>query len=71
MKAARPLVVGLLLVSITLLPGCPESTQRGGTPSECTRLGDRCQLPSGPIGICSETTEPCDAPPCIACMSQH
>ncbi len=54
-----------------LLLGCdaPPSTPR--EPAACERIGDRCQLPGGPIGICSETTAPCDEPPCLACMSQH
>jgi len=56
-----------------LVAGCPESSS-GSAPSEpeaCEQIGQRCQLPEGPIGICSETTEPCDEPPCLACMSQH
>lgn len=61
------------MLIVIALTGCAE---RGAPapprePVVCERLGDRCQLPDGPIGICSETTEPCEAPPCLACMSQH
>jgi len=62
-----------LLFFVVLLSGCPET---GTTPTpreerDCERIGDRCHLPDGPIGICNETTGPCNDPPCLACMSQH
>lgn len=56
-----------------LLAGCPEpsSTPAPAEPEACEHIGDRCQTPEGPLGVCSETTTPCDDPPCLACMSQH
>ncbi|MCB9597667.1 MAG: hypothetical protein H6719_33425 [Sandaracinaceae bacterium] len=56
-----------------VLGGCPETTASPSRtePAVCEHMGDRCQLPEGPIGVCSETTAPCDEPPCLACMSQH
>lgn len=64
---------GVLLVALLLVAGCPQSgsTRTPREPEACERMGDRCQLPDGPIGICSDTTQPCDDPPCLACMSQH
>lgn len=61
-------------ILVLLLLGCdaPPSTPREpAQPAECRRIGDRCELPGGPIGICSESTAPCEEPPCLACMSQH
>ncbi|MCZ7680716.1 MAG: hypothetical protein M5U28_18880 [Sandaracinaceae bacterium] len=60
-------VLGLAL----LTAACVEPAPPARPPTECARLGERCQLPDGPIGICSETSEPCDHPPCLACVSQH
>lgn len=68
---SRPMVFAVL--ALFGLAGCPESSseQRNGEPAACERMGERCQLPDGPVGICSETTAPCDEPPCLACTSQH
>lgn len=62
-----------LLLGSLLLAGCPEpsATPRPREATACERIGERCVTPEGPIGVCSETTAPCDEPPCLACMPQH
>jgi hypothetical protein len=68
----RPAALGLALLA---LAACgPRDGGRAPRASEtCTRLGDRCALPDGPLGICVDVTElgNCDAPPCLVCQSQH
>ncbi len=62
-----------LPLTALLFTGCPEPSA-APEPREataCERTGDRCQTPEGPIGVCSETTAPCDEPPCLGCMPQH
>lgn len=55
-----------------LLGGCPEGAGEAVAPEDCERIGQRCQLPSGPIGVCNDTgRSDCDSPPCLGCMSQH
>lgn len=66
----RPVAVALLLLGGT---GCDFSDL--ATPaasSVCTRIGEQCQLPDGPLGVCLE--KPCPegaTPPCFACTPQH
>ncbi len=63
---ARPIAGVLVLVLV--LPACPEGAPVATT---CARVGDRCRMPDGPIGICGETLGECAEPPCLACQSQH
>ena len=54
------------------LGGCGEARRAPAPEAEpCARIGDRCRLPEGPVGVCNVTTAPCDDPPCLACISQH
>lgn len=69
MRARATWILAALLGASLL--GCVEPAPAARPPAVCERLGDRCQLAGGPIGICSETSAPCDEPPCLACMSQH
>lgn len=68
---ARSLMLRAVMILAIVLAGCDASPSAPREPAECRRIGDRCELPGGPIGICSESTAPCDEPPCLACMSQH
>jgi hypothetical protein len=66
--------LAVLLLSAMLSTGCPERSSGGsaGPPKICTRLAEQCTLPSGALGVCSDT--PCPAGrewPCLACTSQH
>ncbi len=55
---------------LLVLLGCSGVGQE--TPGEdCVHLGDRCSLREGLLGICAETTEPCETPPCMRCTPQH
>jgi hypothetical protein len=60
-------VLGLVRVG-----GCPEA---GGVPAprvECERLGDRCDLAEGVLGVCNDNGRTdCAAPPCLSCVAQH
>jgi hypothetical protein len=66
--------IALLVVSFAAaVAGCDFSgmTEPSAT-SVCRRIGARCQLPDGPLGVCIETR--CDGeqtPPCFTCTPQH
>lgn len=58
------------------LTGCfdAQTVRTGAIPATCTKLGAKCQLPDGPLGVCDYG--PC--PPsdekkgtCLRCVSQH
>jgi hypothetical protein len=39
---------------------------------ECTKSGEQCQLPAGPLGVCERSTcGPGETPPCFQCTPQH
>ena len=41
-------------------------------PAACRQIGQQCQRPEGPLGVCQETKCGADAsPPCYVCTSQH
>lgn len=62
----------MLLALAALLSGCPETASTPAEDAPCERVGDRCRLSDGPIGVCNDTGRTdCDEPPCLACMPQH
>jgi hypothetical protein len=63
---ARTIASGVALVLV--LPACPEGAPIATT---CERVGDRCRMPDGPVGICGESLGECAEPPCLVCQSQH
>lgn len=67
---ARLMILFTALVALLVLSGCPETSAI--STEACAHVGDPCRLPSGPMGVCSESlaTE-CEHPPCLACTSQH
>ena len=66
---SRVVVLGLLVV----LPGCDPGSMVEAPPSAiCTAIGQRCQRPDGPIGVCQ--VRPCppgESGPCYVCTPQH
>jgi hypothetical protein len=62
----------LLLVAALLLSGCPETASTPEPEQPCERIGQRCRLPDGPVGVCNDTGRTdCESPPCLRCMPQH
>lgn len=63
--------LGLSLLALALT-GCPEPARSASEPAACERIGERCVLPDGPIGVCNDTGRTdCASPPCLDCMPQH
>ncbi len=54
------------------LVGCDPSSYSTPIPTECAAAGTQCQLPNGPLGVCTQVPCPADADSlCYACASQH
>jgi hypothetical protein len=63
--------IALACALLALANGCRD-IERSSPPAKCMRIGDQCQLPSGPLGVCSAVDcKPDEVPPCMVCMSQH
>lgn len=62
----------LAFIAVTwLLAGCPDLAE-APVPATCAKLAAKCKLPSGPLGVCLETTcGPQETPPCYVCQPQH
>lgn len=59
-----------LVLATTALLGCDVADPP--PPTTCTRIGERCQRPDGPVGVCQEAPCPAGvAGPCFACTPQH
>lgn len=59
---------GLSLLSAA----CDEALVAPAAPAACRQIGQQCQRPEGPLGVCQETKCAADAsPPCFVCTSQH
>ena len=56
-----------LLLSATLLEGCPES-KSSAPPTTCAKVGDSCTFAPGKLGLC---IEPADGSGKLICQSQH
>lgn len=68
MSPARCFALALLLGGLGL--GCPEVEEAPS--ATCARVGDKCKLPSGPLGVCMERACPeGEAAPCLYCQGQH
>jgi len=51
--------------------GCPEMAA-DAVPTTCARVGDKCKLPSGPLGVCQQTDcAPGAGTACFVCQPQH
>jgi hypothetical protein len=59
------------LLGLASAGGCGD-VKSSGPAAKCVRIGDQCQLPAGPLGVCSAVDcKPDEVPPCMVCMSQH
>jgi hypothetical protein len=68
-RSGMALACGLL--ALATVGGCPD-VKSSGPAAKCVKIGDQCQLPAGPLGVCSAVDcKPDEAPPCMVCMSQH
>lgn len=66
------LLPAIALCGALLLAGCPETASDPVGAEECERIGQRCRLEDGPIGVCNDTGKTdCESPPCLECMPQH
>lgn len=53
------------------LSACPEGASQKLS-ATCSKAYDKCLLPNGVLGICDTVAcAPDQAPPCLACRSQH
>ena len=66
--------VCLLFLAFGLF-GCPQDALTEIS-AKCVKLGDKCKLPSGPLGVCDQ--QPCPGKStddrskmCLRCISQH
>jgi hypothetical protein len=60
------------LLGALVLGGCPGASEAPVLEADCARIGQRCRLPEGPVGVCNDTGRTdCAEPPCLACMAQH
>ena len=53
-----------------LTAGCPDMAA-SSVPTTCARVGDKCKLPSGPLGVCQQTDCAEGSGPCFVCQPQH
>lgn len=62
--------LGTLLVACFAW-GCP-SMESAPISKHCARMGDKCKLEHGPLGVCMSTKCADGAPaPCFICQPQH
>ena len=60
-----------LMLGALLLTQCPGQGNKTRAKA-CSQAYEQCQLPEGPLGVCQEVScRPGQAPPCLACVSQH
>jgi hypothetical protein len=66
----RAIVAGLLAA---LASACDPAGLISEPPSAtCARVGAKCQLADGPLGVCESAPCTADAaPPCLVCTAQH
>lgn len=60
-----------LLAAALLLTGCPDLMEAPPS-ATCARVGDKCKLGNGPLGVC--VTQACpegQTEPCYLCQPQH
>lgn len=69
--AARAIACSVAAIVVLLGLASCEGIE-SAPPASCAAIGARCQLSSGPIGVCQET--PCTGgavAPCFVCTPQH
>lgn len=56
---------------VILLSGCPAATE-APISANCTKVGEKCRTPSGPLGVCDTgRCQPGEREPCLKCVPQH
>ena len=61
-------LIGLLSMGMT----CPGIDANPEPNAKCVKQYTKCQLPSGPLGVCDiGKCSPGETPPCLLCMPQH
>lgn len=61
-----------LLLAVTLAAGACDGVLVEPPGAACTAVGERCQLPGGPLGVCEQAPcAPAATPPCLRCTAQH
>ncbi len=64
-------LLGLSLVPLLLLTGCPSRTQnKGPSLPPCSKFGDSCEFSPGKLGSCV-VRDGCTDGNCFTCQSQH
>jgi hypothetical protein len=66
--------IALFGVLLVLQTGCPngEKGAKSGPPAACSVKAAQCSLAPGVLGVCNDAPcQPDQAPPCLACVSQH
>jgi hypothetical protein len=64
------------IASCLLLCACPPDSGGGAKKSSepvktCTSAGQSCVFQEGKLGLCVESTAPCEGKACFVCQSQH
>jgi hypothetical protein len=62
--------LGLGLLCLLGLSGCPGGSSVKKTPEPCKQLGQQCELEPGKLGACSYRAN-CSGAGCLYCQSQH
>jgi hypothetical protein len=63
--------IALVMAMLGIVTAC-EPGSIAGPPAACTQPGDRCQLASGPLGVCERAACPAGGTePCFQCVPQH
>jgi len=61
-------LIGLLTMGMT----CPGIEANPKSKTDCNVQYGKCQLPSGPLGVCDiGKCSPGETPPCLVCIPQH
>jgi hypothetical protein len=69
--------IPVVLAACLLLCACPPDGQGGATKKSnepvkiCTSQGQSCVFAEGKLGLCVESTQPCEGKACLVCQSQH
>ena len=64
----------LLFLLSLLIAACPPVADQSQSPpaARCVKHGEKCRVPSGPLGVCDTIRcPPGDPGPCFKCMPQH
>ena len=68
-----PVMLGfiLLVIATALGSGCPGGEPAVNLEGKCQKVGDRCRLRVGVLGVCSPTAGGASAKSTLVCTPQH